>query len=88
MKKKDRIDDRIYVIQAQLGDDDAFMKLVDHYRRACFYYIRRLLEDTDRSDDVLQEVWLTAYKKINTLGQHRRLLSGSIVLQGTGPFDC
>ena len=31
MKKDERIDDRIYVIQAQLGDDDAFMKLVDHY---------------------------------------------------------
>jgi RNA polymerase sigma-70 factor (ECF subfamily) len=26
-----------------------------------------LLEDADRSDDVLQEVWLTTYKTINTL---------------------
>ena len=67
MKKDERIDDRIYVIQAQLGDDDAFMKLVDHYNGRLLYYIRRLLEDADRSDDVLQEVWLTVYKKINTV---------------------
>jgi RNA polymerase sigma-70 factor (ECF subfamily) len=67
MKNNERIDDRIYVIQAQLGDDDAFMKLVDHYSGRVLYYIRRLLENADRSDDVLQEVWLRAYKKINTL---------------------
>ena len=67
MKKTDRIDDRMYVIRAQLGDDDAFMKLVDHYSGRLLYYIRRLLEDADRSDDVLQEVWLRVYKKINTL---------------------
>ena len=53
MKENEQIDDRIYVIQAQLGDDDAFMKLVDHYSGCLLYYIRRLLEDTDRSDDVL-----------------------------------
>jgi RNA polymerase sigma-70 factor (ECF subfamily) len=67
MKNNERIDDRIYVIQAQLGDDDAFMKLVDHYSGRLLYYIRRLLEDADRSEDVLQEVWLTVYKKINTV---------------------
>ena len=67
MKNKERIDDRIYVIQAQLGDDEAFMKLVDHYSGRLLYYIRRLLEDADRSEDVLQDVWLTAYKKISTL---------------------
>lgn len=67
MKKNERIDDRIYVIQAQLGDDDAFMKLVDHYSGRLLYYIRRLLEDADRSDDILQEVWLMVYKKINTV---------------------
>ena len=42
------------------------MKLVDHYSGRLLYYIRRLLEDADRSEDVLQEVWLTAYRKINT----------------------
>jgi RNA polymerase sigma-70 factor (ECF subfamily) len=67
MKKNERFDDRIYVTQAQLGDDDAFMKLVAHYNGHLLYYIRRLLEDTHRSDDVLQEVWLMAYKRINTV---------------------
>jgi RNA polymerase sigma-70 factor (ECF subfamily) len=67
MKKDERFDEHIYVIEARLGDDDAFMKLVDHYSGRLLYYIRRLLEDTDRSDDVLQDVWLTVYKKIKTL---------------------
>lgn len=67
MKKDERIDDRIYVIRAQLGDDDAFMTLVDRYSGRLLYYIRRLLEDADRSNDVLQDVWLTVYKKLNTL---------------------
>lgn len=67
MKKDERSDERIYVIQAQLGDDDAFMKLVDRYSGRLLYYIRRLLEDADRSDDVLQDVWLAVYKKIHTV---------------------
>ncbi len=67
MTENERIDDRIYVIRAQLGDDDAFMKLVDRYSGRLLYYIRRLLEDADRSDDVLQDVWLTVYKKIHTV---------------------
>ncbi len=67
MRKNDQIDDRIHVIQAQLGDDDAFMKLVDRYSGRLLYYIRCLLEDADRSDDVLQEVWLTVYKKLDTV---------------------
>ena len=67
MKESQRIDDRIYVIQAQLGDDEAFMALVDRYSGRLLYYIRRLLEDADRADDVLQEVWLIAYRKLNTL---------------------
>ncbi len=67
MKKDQRIDERIDVIQAQLGDDEAFMALVDRYSGRLLYYIRRLLEDADRADDVLQDVWLTVYKKINTL---------------------
>ncbi len=67
MNTNELIDDRIYVIRAQLGDDDAFMTLVNLYSGRLLYYIRRFLEDADRSDDVLQEVWLTVYKKINTL---------------------
>ena len=67
MQKDQRIDERIDVIQAQLGDDEAFMQLVDRYSGRLLYYIRRLLEDADRADDVLQDVWLTVYRKINTL---------------------
>ena len=67
MSETERIDDRIYVIQAQLGDDDAFMTLVNRYSGRLLYYIRRLLEDEHRSNDALQDVWLTVYRKINTL---------------------
>lgn len=67
MNENERIDDRLYVLRAQVGDDDAFMQLVSRYNGRLLYYIRRLLEDEDRSDDVLQEVWLTAYRKLNTL---------------------
>ena len=43
------------------------MRLVECYSGRLLYYIRRLLEDADRSDDVLQEVWLTVYRKIHTI---------------------
>ena len=67
MKEDERFDDRIDVIQAKLGDDDAFMKLVDHYSGRLLFYIRRLLDDPRHADDVLQDVWLMVYRKINTL---------------------
>ena len=45
------------------------MALVKEYERRMWYFIRRFERDPHRALDVLQSVWLTAWKTIGTLRQ-------------------
>lgn len=62
-----RIQEHLWVLQAQDRSQDAFRNLVVLYERRIYYYIRRLLEGDDSADDVIQEVWLTAFRRIGSL---------------------
>jgi RNA polymerase sigma-70 factor (ECF subfamily) len=57
----------ICVVRAQSGDRDAFRRLVEIYEQRLLYFIRRFLRDADSPLDVLQEVWLTVFRRIDSL---------------------
>lgn len=61
--------ERMLVVQAQARDPLAFRELVTRYERRLIYYIRRILGNGDEAFDVMQEVWLTAFRRLSTL-QH------------------
>jgi RNA polymerase sigma-70 factor (ECF subfamily) len=63
----DRVYERLLVIRAQAREPDAFRELVERYQRRLLYYIRRVLGDLTESSDVLQEVWLRIFMKLNSL---------------------
>lgn len=67
MNKKEQIEEQMIVMQAQLGSDEAFERLIHRYQARLTYYIRRLVGDTGASEDVLQSVWLNAYKNLPKL---------------------
>ena len=47
-------------------DNDAFNYLYDHYSGALFTIINQIVPDKDLAGDVLQEVFINIWRKINT----------------------
>ncbi|MCJ7544808.1 MAG: RNA polymerase sigma factor [Phycisphaerae bacterium] len=55
------------VLRSQLGDKLAFVQLWERYRGPLGGFVRRIVLPAAETDDVLQDIWLTAWRKIGTL---------------------
>ena len=62
-----RVQEHIWVLRAQRGHEPSFQMLVDAYDRRLLYFVRRFERDLDAAMDVVQEVWLTAFRKLGKL---------------------
>lgn len=62
-----QLGEKVVVMMAMAGDERAFHELVDRYQRRLTYYIRRMVGETDESFDILQQVWLTVFKRLSSL---------------------
>jgi RNA polymerase sigma-70 factor (ECF subfamily) len=67
-----RVQEQIWVLRAQNGDKESFEMLVDAYDRRLLYFVRRFEHDVDKAMDLVQEVWLTVYRKIGKLNSPDR----------------
>jgi RNA polymerase sigma-70 factor, ECF subfamily len=56
--------DELVVARARRGDQDAFARIVGHYDNRLRALAFRLLGDRDRMDDVLQEVYVKAFRAL------------------------
>jgi len=63
----DRLQEKLWVLQAQSGDPEAFHALVSRYERRLFYYIMRFDQNPEHAADLLQEVWLTVFRGLKNL---------------------
>ncbi|MEW6746264.1 MAG: sigma-70 family RNA polymerase sigma factor [Planctomycetota bacterium] len=63
----------ILVLRCQAGDEAAFAELIETYHARLAYYAGRLLGDTTSLEDVLQEIWLAAYRSLPRLKSPRSL---------------
>jgi RNA polymerase sigma-70 factor (ECF subfamily) len=61
----------IIVLRCQNGDTDAFEELFELYQPRLKYYIRRLDATGANTDDTLQDIWLTVFRKIHKLKDAR-----------------
>ncbi|GIW82358.1 MAG: RNA polymerase sigma factor [Gemmatales bacterium] len=59
--------ERECVLRAQAGDTEAFRRLVTAYERKLLYFILRFISDADRALDLLQDVWLTVFQRLDQL---------------------
>src|SRR6266851_5489974 len=59
-----------YVSAAQAGDQEAFEGLVEPYRRELFVYCYRMLGSLQDAEDVVQETWLRAWRRLETFQYH------------------
>jgi RNA polymerase sigma-70 factor (ECF subfamily) len=63
----DALSEKLLVVRAQGRDHAAFQQLVMQYERRVLYYVHRFLGPQIESADILQEIWMTVFLKINRL---------------------
>jgi len=61
--------DQELLIRYHHGDVDALEELVDKYRRPLFSFIINMLNNPGDADEIFQEVWFRAIKKLGTYKQ-------------------
>ena len=62
-----RVQEHLWVLRAQRGDEQSFHLLVDAYDRRLMYFVRRFERDLDKALDTVQDVWLTVFRKLPKL---------------------
>src|SRR5512133_1344100 len=62
-----RIEEGIWVLQAQRGDEEAFGRLMDRYDRKLVYYLMRFTASPELALDVAQEVWISVFRGLKKL---------------------
>jgi len=67
MNSTDQLIEQVLLLRCQIGDRDAFAELIGRYQAPLRYFISRLLEDTEMTEDVFQDTWLTVISHIYSL---------------------
>lgn len=62
-----RIEEEIWVFQAQRGDEEAFGRLMDRYDRKLVYYLMRFTASTEEALDIAQDVWISVFRGLRKL---------------------
>ncbi len=74
-RKSDGDNDVELVARALAGSADAFRLLVERYQRPVFSIIARMVGDPALAEDLAQEVFVKAYRKLGTFDPRRKLSS-------------
>src|SRR5258708_39679840 len=57
-------DESILLARARAGDAEAFGQLVEHYERKIYRLAKRITQNDEDAEDVLQETFLKAYEHL------------------------
>ena len=58
---------QILVLRCQTGDEAAFAEIVARFQPRLSYFVRKMLADPHKVDDVMQNVWLDVFRRIRSL---------------------
>lgn len=67
MDSREQLIEQMLILRCQMGDKDALADLIERYQRPLRYFISRLLDDAQASEDILQDTWLTVIGRISGL---------------------
>jgi len=67
MKKAAELIEQLLLLRCQMGDKDAFAELIERYERPLRYFINRLLDNSELTEDIFQDTWLTVIRRIHGL---------------------
>ena len=63
----DQLHERLLVLRCQTGDQQALVELVARYQPRLSYYVWKMLGQSDRVDDVLQDTWFDVIRGLPKL---------------------
>jgi RNA polymerase sigma-70 factor (ECF subfamily) len=63
----DQIYERMLIARCQAGDAEAFAEIVRSYQARLHYFLRKIVGSDGRVDDLLQDVWLDAFRSLAML---------------------
>src|ERR1051325_6669232 len=66
-EKLARLEEALWVTEAQAGDADAFVRLLNRHEKPLLYYLRRLVPNADDALDLHQEIWIDAFRGLKSL---------------------
>jgi RNA polymerase sigma factor (sigma-70 family) len=67
MKKAAELIEQVLLLRCQIGDKDAFEELCERYEKPLRYFINRLLDNSELTEDIFQDTWLTVIRRIHGL---------------------
>ena len=67
MDSREQLIEQMLILRCQMGDKEAFARLIERYQRPLRYFISRLLDGAQASEDLLQETWLTVIRRLHGL---------------------
>lgn len=67
MKKAAELIEQLLLLRCQMGDKDALAELIERYERPLRYFINRLLDNSELTEDIFQDTWLTVIRRIHSL---------------------
>ena len=65
--RHERLYESLLVLRCQAGDERAFVELVERYHGRLRLFLRQMLRDEHAAEDVLQDVWLDAFRGLGKL---------------------
>jgi len=63
---KNSLEDNELIKKAKSGDQGAYRKLVEKYKRALFFHIRKMTKDHEIIEDLVQESFTKAFDNLNS----------------------
>lgn len=67
--------ERLWVLQAQKGNQEAFARLVEAYQRPVFNLAYRMLGNAESAEDAAQETFLRVYTRLDSYDPNYKLAS-------------
>jgi RNA polymerase sigma-70 factor (ECF subfamily) len=58
------------VVRCKSGEREAFEELFELYQPRLKYYVRRLNNSDNETDDILQDIWITVFRQIGKLKEN------------------
>ena len=71
----DPSEDRELVLRCRRGEEAAFRRVLDKYRRPVFALVRRMVSDEEDARDLAQEAFIRAFRHLDQFDPERRFSS-------------
>jgi len=67
MNRAAKLAEEVLLLRCQVGDKNALTQLIERYQRPLRYFISRLLDDSELTEDIFQDTWLTVIRRMHGL---------------------